>query len=228
MAKEPEEKKDESKVALEGLQSSLDEFSQKLDTSINDVNTRLDGFQTKIDDFKPLETPTYAPQTEEYVPKGWNVSTEGGWNDVFRESAKIAKEQAATAASTAINAYKDEVATKEQEKQAETDKWNKQWNNQLVDLEKQGKIPKVENPDNDKDPGVVARQELFQLGVDYESTNLTKMANLRDSIKKVPPKGAEAPVGSSSRTTSPSKSVDYEKDIKNKSMDQMVEEDFPR
>jgi hypothetical protein len=228
MAEAKEEKKDESKVALEGLQSSLDEFSQKLDTSLNDVNTRLDNFQTKIDDFKPSETPTYAPQTEEYVPKGWNVSTDGGWNDVFREVDKLSKTNAATAASTAVNAYKDEVSKKEQEKQAEVDQWNKQWDNQLLDLEKQGKIPKVENPDDDKDKGVVARQELYQLGVDYSSTDLAKMANLRDKIKAVPPRGSEAPVGSSSKTTAPSKNIDYVKDIKNKSMDELAAEEFPR
>ncbi len=222
------EENKESKVTLEELQSSLDSFSQKIDTTLGDVNTRLDDFQTKFDDFKLPEPISLAPQTESYVAKGWAPTTEGGWNDVFNETSKIAKETAATAAATAVNAYKDEVATQQQERQTEEDKINKGFDDQLIELEKADRIPKVENPDDDKDKGVVARKELFQLGVDFESPNLVKMANLRDKIKAVPPKGAEAPVGSSARTTEVTPSIDYNKDIKGKSLDEMVQEEFPR
>jgi len=224
MADKPDEKKDESKVTLEALQSSLDSFSQKLDTSLGDVNTRLEDFQTKFDDFKLPEAPAFTPQTESYVAKGWAPSTEGGWNDVFNETSKIAKETAATA----VNAYKDEVAQETNARQVEEDKINKNFDDQLIELEKAGRIPKVENPDDDKDKGVVAQKEIFQFGVDYASTDLIKMANLRDKIKAVPPKGIEAPVGSSMKTTEAAKSVDYDKDIRGKSMDTMVQEEFPR
>ncbi len=227
MADKPGEK-NESKVTLEELQSSLDSFSQKIDTTLGDVNTRLDDFQTKFDDFKAPEPTSLAPQTESYVPKGWAPSTEGGWNDVFSETSKIAKESAANAAATAVNAYKDEVAQETNNRQAEEDKINKNFDDQLVELEKAGRIPKVENPDDDKDKGVVARKELFQYGVDFESPNLVKMANLRDTIKAVPPKGESAPVGSSARTTEVTPNLDYVKDIKNNDMDTMVQEEFPR
>lgn len=225
---EAKEENNESKVTLEALQSSLDNFSEKLDTSLGDVNTRLDSFQTKFDDFKVPEAPSFTPQTESYVPKGWAPSTEGGWNDVYAQFEKQSKETAATAASTAVNAYKDEVATQQQERQTEEDKINRTFDDQLVELEKAGRIPKVENPEDDKDKGLVARKELFQYGVDFESPNLVKMANLRDKIKAVPPKGESAPVGSSARTTEVTPSVDYGKDIKGKSMDEMVQEEFPR
>jgi len=222
------EENKESKVTLEELQSSLDSFSQKIDTTLGDVNTRLDDFQTKFDDFKTPEPTSLAPQTESYVAKGWAPSTEGGWNDVFNETSKIAKETAATAAATAVNAYKDEVAQETKDRQTEENKINKNFDDQLIELEKAGRIPKVENPDDDKDKGVVAQKELYQFGIDYASTDLIRMANLRDKIKAVPPKGIEAPVGSSMKTTEAAKSVDYDKDIRGKSMDTMVQEEFPR
>ena len=227
MAKEPEENK-ESKVTLEELASSLDSYSQKIDTTIGDVNTRLDDFQTKFDDFKVPESPSFTPQTESYVPKGWTPSTDGGWNDVFEQTSKIAKESAANAAATAVNAYKDEVAQEQKDRQAKEDKYNKEFDDQIASLEKDGRIPKIEKEGDEKDPGEIARKEIYQLGVDYDSSNLIKMADLRDKVKSVPPKGIDAPVGSSARTTEVTPSVDYNKDIRGKSMDEMVQEEFPR
>ena len=227
MAKEPEENK-ESKVTLEELASSLDSYSQKIDTTIGDVNTRLDDFQTKFDAFKVPEAPSFTPQTESYVPKGWTPSDAGGWNDVFDQSSKIAKESAATAAATAVNAYKDEVAQEQKDRQSEEAKINKGFDDQIDSLEKDGRLPKVEDENSDTDPGIVARKELYQLGVDYSSSDLIAMAKLRDKVKSIPPQGIDAPVGSSTRTTDVPSSVDYNKDIRGKSMDEMVQEEFPR
>ncbi|HEC64651.1 hypothetical protein LCGC14_0615460 [marine sediment metagenome] len=227
MAKEPEENK-ESKVTLEELQSSIDSFSQKIDTSMSDVNTRLDEVQTKFDDFKPTETQPLAPQTDSYVPKGWAPSTDGGWNDVYAQFDKQSKETAATAASTAVNAYKDEVVQTQKEAQVQEDKINKSFDDQINTLEKEGRIPKIEKAGDEKDLGEIARKEIYQLGVDYDSSNLIKMADLRDKVKAVPPKGIDAPVGSSIGTTEVTPTIDYVKDIKNKDMDTMIQEEFPR
>ena len=226
MADKPEDKKEESTVALEGLQSTLDSLTEKLDTSLTDVNTRLDGVQTKFDDLKPTETQPLAPQTESHVPKGWTPSSDGGWNDVFDQTSKIAKETAATAASTAVNAYKDEVADTKQQEQDKVDAWNKEWETQNANLEKQGRLPKIEKPDDDKDAGEVARKELYDLGLKYKSVDMNAMADLRDALKQKPPAGESAPVGSSARTTAPSKSIDYNKDIRGKTMDDMIADEF--
>lgn len=213
MAEEKEEPKtpDESKVALEELKSSLEDISTKLseyDTKFEDINSQI----------KTIPTPTLEEKGDEgYVEKGWVPKD---WNEVYAKSDEIINKKV----QARFDAFQQEQQKTQEQKAQEEAAINAAFDRQLNQLEKENKIPKITNQTDKNDPGLVARRELFQLGLDYESTNLIKMAELRQKIKKEP-EGLEAPVGSSGKTTPPTSSVSY-KDLHEKSMDQLVREEM--
>ena|SRR3990167_2889809 len=229
MAEAKDDKK-ESQDALEELKSSIESFGEKFDNTVSEINTinsRLDEFKTNLDNVSNTTTPSFTPEEEGYVPKGWTPGTEKGWNDVFGQSAKIAEEIAEKKAQEKLESYKTEVEEAAKSKQAEDDAVNQKWDKELDQLEKENRIPKVENESDPNDPGRAARREIFNLGIEYNSPDLIKMAALRDKLRSVPPAGSWAPVGSSSGTTEPSKIVNYD-EIHGKSYDDLVREDFPK
>ena len=190
------EDKKESDVALEELKCSIESFGDKFDTTISDINSRLDEFKTNLDNTSNPQPTSFTPEEEGYVPKGWTPTTEKGWNDVFGQSAKIAEEIAEKKAQEKLEAYKTEVEEAAKAKQAEDNAVNQKWDQELAKLEKENRIPKIVDETDPNDPGRAARRELFNLGLEYNSPDLFKMANLREKLKSIPPAGNWAPVGS--------------------------------
>lgn len=144
------------------------------------------------------------PNDENFDPKDWN--------DVFSKVEELAEKKYQT-----IEQQKEEQRAAAQ---AEADRINAEFDRQLDTLAKEGKLPKISDPNDDNDPGVKASKELFALGVKYKSTDLIAMADLRDKLKKEP-SGATAPVGSSSQTTENSQTSTYDP---TKNLDQLVSE----
>jgi hypothetical protein len=218
MAEEPSptegQKPTEPTVALDELKSSLEDISSKLesyDQKFEDLNSKI----------QTVPIPTLEEKGETgYVEKGW---TPKDWNEVYSRVDEMVDKKA----QAKIDSFAIEQKKAQEEKAKEDAAINTEFDRQLGELEKQGKIPKVANEADPNDPGKAARKELFQLGIQYESTNLIKMSELRDKVKSIPPAGANAPVGSSSGTTEAPKNVDY-KDIHNKSFDALVREEFPK
>lgn len=134
------------------------------------------------------------------------------WNDVFSKVEEVAAKK--------YEAIEAEKQRQVEEAKAEEARINTEFDRQLNLLAKEGKLPKIDNPDDENDPGVKASKELFALGVKYKSTDLIAMADLRDKLRKEP-EGAKAPVGSSSQTTGTASSQGYDP---TKSYDQIVSE----
>lgn len=204
----------EPNVALDELKSSLE-----------DISSKLESYDQKFEDLNSKITTVPAPTLEEkgetgYVEKGW---TPKDWNEVYARAEDIADKKA----QEKIDSFSNEQQKAAEEKTKEDAAINTEFDRQLGELEKSGKIPKVANSADPNDPGTAARKELFQLGIQYESTNLIKMSELRDKIKSVPPVGVNAPVGSSSGVTEAAKSINYD-DIHKKSFDALVREEFPK
>ena len=155
---------------------------------------------------------TLNTKQETALPPGDESFDPKDWKDVFSKVEEVA-------------AKKYEAI--EAEKQAQTEAFkadeariNAEFDRQLSQLEKDGKLPKVSDANDDSDPGVKARKEIFNLGVTYKSVDLIKMAELRDKLRKEP-EGAKAPVGSSSQTTESQTQSTYDP---TKSYDQIVSE----
>ena len=135
----------------------------------------------------------------------------------YEEVAQWSKDQAlkefnSQQEAVTAQAAEEETANQDQIKQ-NFGKWNEYWDEQLDDLRKQDKLPKVENKDENsadyaKDPGVVARKDLFKQM--YENNIKRSQSGLKiiTSIKefyyegyKKPsdqPAGADAPVSGGS------------------------------
>ena len=220
MDKDPNNPQEDN--SIQELQDSINSLSEKFDTTLGDLDSRLDTFGERLDSVpKPEDFAGIKPSEEDgqYVPKGWKAAD---WNEAFAKTEEIADKKV----EERLEAYKNDIATEADEKKKKNEAVNQEWDRQLTELEKAGKIPKIESETDPNDPGRAARRELFQMGVDYDSTNLIKMSELRSKIKSVEPEGASAPVGSGSRTTEPAKDINYE-DIKNKGYDQILAEEFP-
>jgi glutaredoxin len=198
---------------------------EELKTSLEDISSKLESYDQKLEDLnsqiKTIPTPTLEDKGEGgYVEKGW---TPKDWNEVYAKSEEIASKTA----QAKVDSFATEQKKAAEEKSKEDAAINTEFDRQLGELEKQGKIPKVVNEADQNDPGKAARRELFQLGIQYESTNLIKMSELRDKVKSIPPIGSQAPVGSSSGVTEAPKTVNYD-DIHKKSFDALVREEFPK
>jgi uncharacterized protein YdaT len=139
--------------------------------------------------------------TKTELPPGDTTFEPKDWNDVF---SKV--EEVAAAKYQAIEAEKQ---AQTEAAKADEERINAEFDRQLSQLEKEGKLPKVSDANDDNDPGVKARKEIFNLGVKYKSVDLIAMADLRDSLKKQP-EGAKAPVGSSSQTTENTTAATYD------------------
>ena len=217
MAEEPsptEGQKAEPNAGLEELKSSLEDISSKLesyDQKFEDLNSQI----------TTIPKPSLDDKGEEgYVEKGW---TPKDWNEVYARAEDIADKKA----QEKIDSFSQEQKKAQEDKAKEDATINSEFDRQLGELEKTGKIPKVVNEADQNDPGKAARRELFSLGLQYKSTDLIAMSDLRSKLKSIPPVGSKAPVGSSSGVTEGAKTVDY-KDIHSKSFDALVREEFPK
>lgn len=146
------------------------------------------------------------------VPAGDETFEPKTWDDVFSKVEQVAQNK--------YDAIEAERTRQIEEGKAAEARINAEFDRQLGQLEKEGKLTKISDPNDDNDPGVKARKEIFNLGVTYRSTDLIKMAELRDKLRKEP-EGAKAPVGSSSQTTESQTQSTYDP---TKSYDQIVSE----
>lgn len=219
----PEVNKEEQKQDSDAL--------NKLTETLNSFGSRLDEFSTRIEDIDSKTDPSNiaknlfkGQESEEtgFVPKDWVPSSEKGWNEVFEKAAEIADTKARE---TLENYLKDQKTQQEQTK-AEEARIDQYLDTQVEGLVKDGKIPAIKDENDPNDPGRIARKEIYNLGVEYESTNLVKMAELRDKFNGKAPAGADAPVGTSTKTTTNnSKGTDY-KYIHETSMDKMIRDEL--
>ena len=209
--------------------SEISKSIQGLTDLVGGINERLGGFEEQIAGLTPEPDPQPEP---EWKPKTW---------DEFPLKAK----------EVALQAWEEKEA--ERRKQEEEEKkqldglrtqMDQDFNTQLEKLEKEGVIPAVKDPKDAKDPGKIARKEIFGLGIKNSTSDLAAMAELRNdllgagfsidmtdekegkvSVKLVKsnprPFGADAPVGSSARSSSNANKASY-KEIHGLSMDEMV------
>lgn len=96
--------------------------------------------------------------------------------------------------------------------QKRADFYNNQWNEHLEDLTEAGKLPKVVDPNNEEDEGVIARKELFKAMLEVNNDRVAKGKEATYSLKEIyyehytpkskQPAGADAPV-SAGRSSAP-------------------------
>lgn len=216
----PEDNKQDSD-ALNKLTETLDSFGSRLD----DFSTKIEEIDSKTDPNNIAKSIFKTQETDEggFVPKDWVPSTDKGWNDVFAKAAEIAD----TKAGEKLEKYLTEQKQIQDQSKAEEARIDQYLDTQIDQLVKDGKIPAIKDEADPNDPGRVARKELYNLGVEYESTNLAKMADLRDKLNGKSPAGADAPVGSSTKTTtSNNKSTPDYKYIHESSMDKMIRDEM--
>ena len=206
---------------FEELQSTINSLNEKIESTLTDFDTKFDSITERLENIpKPDDFKIKSPEEEGYVPKGWEPKD---YNDFFKISEQLAEKKA----QEKLDAYEEKSRKAQEEQRAMDEASNKVFDRQIADLEKSKRLPKVEDPNNLEDPGVVARKELFNLGLEYRSADLVAMANLRDKIKSIKPSGSEAPVGSSNRTTNTStKRPDYG-ELHNKSIDELLADEMP-
>lgn len=201
--KSPEETSEEPEVTPEPTTEETPPTPEAPD--FNEQFAKLSEELSSIKETLNTKQETQLPPSDEtFDPKDWK--------DVFSKVEEVAAQKY-----QAIEADKQAQA---EAARADEVRINAEFDRQLTQLEKDGKLTKIGDPNDDNDPGVKARKEIFNLGVTYKSVDLIKMADLRDKLRKEP-EGAKAPVGSSSQTTENKTQSTYDP---TKSYDQIVSE----
>ena len=209
-------------VAQEDISKISDTLSQ-LNDALAGITGRLDEFEDKLTvATTPVEPETPAP---EWKPKTWD------------EFPLKAREVALKAWDEKETEKQEQEKTRQQQLSGLQEQIDKDFDTQLTQLEKEGVIPAVKDVKDPNDAGKQARKELFALGIKYNSPDLVSMASLRTDyvsagytfdpkegklIKSNPrPFGADAPVGSSARSSTGANKPTY-KEIHGLSMDEIV------
>lgn len=110
---------------------------------------------------------------------------------VAQRSAKILEEKQAKEQEVQEAAKTEE----EKKKTAYAEAWNKEWGRQIDSLETNNYLPKVVNKDDVKDPGLVARKQLWDEAVKHNSMNLIEVYLLYIHPNKgKQPAGEKAPI----------------------------------
>jgi len=130
---------------------------------------------------------------------------------------------------------KQQKAAYEAAQKENADRINAFIDKELGELVQDGKIPKIEDEKNPKDPGVIARQALFKAMLDVNQQLSKEGKPLEYSIYKIyskyykspsrQPAGADAPVSVASRGTSETSTddqIDYIRDIRRKPWHQIL------
>lgn len=137
-------------------------------------------------------------KTEEEIEEKTPWAKEGRTPKDYDEIATWAKDQA----KTELQKEDEEVKKKTEEKEkANLEYWNKTWDTQLEGLEKEGKIPKVENKEDPNDAGLKARKDLFVAANENKEYNL-ELVYYKHYDKKKQPAGADAPVSGGRKSVS--------------------------
>lgn len=154
-----------------------------------------------------VRPPEPEPTTEDtsWKPEKWDDFTDHA-KDVYKQMREQERSE------------EERIKT---EAKAEEDRINSAFDGMVTELEKDGFLPAVEDATNADDPGRKARAELYGYAAKLGTLDLkaagTQLAELHESgfsydprvgklIRSNPkPAGADSPVGSSSRTTAPSR-----------------------
>lgn len=224
----PEEHKEEIKPdpvmeTLNQLKGSLDTITGRLD----EFETRLEGSQEEEEE-EETEEESFRPKTWDEIPQKAEEIAE----EVVERRLQETKEEQEAA----------QEAEKQQAKEIDT-----YIDGQVAALEKDNIIPKVENPDNEDDPGRSARRELFGFAAHIGTMDLTKAAETLSILHKTgytydprannmkgeylrsgtTPSGINSPVGSSSRSSGNFSGKPSYNEISGLSMDALIRKAMP-
>jgi hypothetical protein len=213
-------------------QKALSETLTKLTEAVTGFDERIAGIESQIQTIVEPPAPPAPPPPPEgaWVPKKWE--------EFITKAEEVAE---------SVYQKKEEERLKiEQNRETESETIRTQidddFEKQIGTAVSQNLIPAVKDAANKEDAGVIARKELFALGIKYNTPDLMAMANLRRDqisagysvlmdkehpentkfIKSNPePFGKYAPVGSSSTSNIGPGKPAY-KDIHNLSMSEIV------
>lgn len=191
---------------------------------VQDVSARVQGFEQRLEE-------TNQPLAVDPMD-GWKPQT---WDDI----PKLIDEKGEEAARRIIAQRDAEAENVRQTQLANQQAIDQNFEKQLSNMEREGKLPPIGNPNDENDPGRQARRELFGIALDQETLNLEKAnkyrltleskglrfdPKLNDFLDVNPvPAGLHSPVGSSSaRSTGNGKSMPDYKTIHGRSMDDLV------
>jgi hypothetical protein len=207
-----------------------DELTEKLDSFMEGVSEKLGELEQKMTPVTP--DPPVDPEDDPDLtpPKDWKVARQ----EMDERARKTAREEYES-----IRAEEKRLADEEKALQEET---NKQFDDQLVELEGKGLLPQIKDPSSDSDPGRIARAKLFSFAAKLQTPNLVEVAS---TLKAIEDSGQEydyrtqeftskkpsvatppfAPVGSSSaRSGSPATGgMDYKTIHNARSLDDVID-----
>lgn len=196
------------------------DFKKDVTKSVGDIGDRLDKIEegAKAPPIPPTGKPAegeddFKPDYEkgQYLPKGYKPK---GYNEFIKKviEAIDGKRQHTEAVQT----------------QQEND-WNKQWDTQLTQLTKEGKLPEVKDPNDPKDLGKLARAKLLINAAKAGTTDLVSFYNVTAGYKKKPkktPPSSKAPVGKETGGDKATKGKKPYKDLK-KDLEAVKAEKYP-
>ena len=216
-----------------------DDPNAKVLESITSLKENLDSISTRLDEFdaKITEMSTPAPTNEDqpWKPKTWD---------------EIPQKVEETAAQIVEEKLSERDKQQEEAKQVEVEKQKRMDNfidNQMIDLEKSGILPKIENAQDDNDPGRSARRELLGFAGHIGTMDLSKASEVLKELHETgksydprannmqgaflrsnaTPSGITAPVASSNRPVgNTANKLDY-KTLHNSSMDTIIKSVMP-
>ena len=209
------------------------EYATKED--LDNINTNLqtltDSLATITEKMQPPTEPEDTGGEEPYNPSKPGYTWDAVRNDWIKDAEEVVEAKLAEKEQERQEFLEEEQRTK--------DTIDKDFNDQLGEIEKDGLIPPVKDENNFEDPGRVARREIFGFAASEGTLNLKRAAKtlkimhdngyafdnkVGDFIKtRTSGWGRSAPVGSSSSKTMASKGpVDY-KTIHNNSIDRLIE-----
>lgn len=201
---------------------------------VSDIDAKL--ARTKDEIIEAVKPPAPEPTPEEKAE--WKPEK---WQD-FEELAEKKAQEIYRQQREQEKAEEERIAA---EAKAEEERINSAFDNMVNELESDGMLPKVTNPEDPEDPGRKARAELYAYASSLGTLDLkaagTQLKQLHDSgftfdpkssklLRSNPrPAGLDAPVGSSSKATPAPRAAGL--DIRNMSWDELArraKDDFLR
>lgn len=187
---------DEEKPAEPGINDVL----ETLKTVKEDLDSKITGIEEKV---AQPQAPVQEEEPKEWAPKNWG--------EVVEKAKEMTKAELAQA-----EAERAEAARAEQEMAESIDR---EFDNQIDQLEKRKLIAPVADPNDPNDPGRAARRELFGYAAKLKTVDLIEVQEALDAHHRLgehfdfrvgkflktntPPAGATAPIASGQGTTTP-------------------------
>ena len=207
------------KVTTDVTESITKDVSDKVSEDVTDkLVERIVGKESKKD-LSPWKKEDRNPRNYEEVVDWATKQSEA------KMEAKLAARDKKTKDATS-DANKKEADTQK--------KYNEYWNTQMDKLTTEGRIPEVNkdiqkkidakeelNEEDQKDPGVKARKDIYDLAAKHKESNLRLV--YYDHYKAKKPEGASAPVLGSTRGVTPATGEEFSyEDIHNKTVSDII------